>query len=212
MRKDMGEHAPISKSENYAQAGLCFNDLACVRGGRMLFRGLDLSVEPGEICHVTGPNGIGKSSLIRIAAGLLRPFAGTVSISGGVALSDERLALDLHQPLTKALSYWAGHDRSAPDAVATAMAEMDLLGLADIPVRMFSTGQRKRANIARVLAMNVPIWLLDEPANGLDSASANALGQAMAAHVANGGTILAASHTDLPVTKVKTLKLADYIA
>lgn len=217
---EMGTRAPLSKSDHFADASLTFTGLACVRGGRMLFRGLDFTAAPGEICHVTGVNGIGKSSLIRIAAGLLRPFAGAVDTIGAVALSDEHLALDLHQPLHQALSFWASIDRHQRGArpvggvVDDALAMMNITHLADIPVRIFSTGQRKRANLARILAMNAPIWLLDEPVNGLDTASAAALGTAMEAHGRNGGIVFAASHSALPlsaVQQVRKLALADFV-
>jgi len=168
--------------------------VACVRGGRLLFEGLDLALAPGEAALVTGPNGVGKSSLIRIAAGLLRAAAGAVERGGEAALADEGLALDSKQPLGRALGFWARLDGSAPQA---AMEAMGLAALADVPVRMLSTGQRKRAALARVIASGAPLWLLDEPANGLDADGEARLAAAMAAHRAVGGGILAASHQPL---------------
>jgi heme exporter protein A len=90
------------------------------------------------------------------------------------------------------------------------MERMALTSLADLPVRMLSTGQRKRAALARVIASQAKLWLLDEPGNGLDDASLTALGQAMDAHVAAGGAIIAASHFDLPHRFSQTLNLQDY--
>jgi len=168
--------------------------VACDRGGRRLFEGLDLVLEPGGAALVTGPNGAGKSSLIRLAAGLLRPARGSVERSARAALADEKLALDQKLPLGRALAFWSGLDGADP---AAAMAAMGLTELAQVPVRMLSTGQRRRAALARVLASGAPLWLLDEPANGLDSDGEARLEAAMAAHRAGGGAVLAASHQPL---------------
>ncbi|MCI4588818.1 heme ABC exporter ATP-binding protein CcmA [Sphingobium sp. BYY-5] len=191
-------------------AALRLTDVACLRGGRMLFRGIGLTLEPGGGALLTGPNGIGKSSLLRVCAGLLPAFSGTVERSGGVALADERLALDGEASLTRALDFWAKLDRAGPEAVPAAMAAMALEPLADVPVRMLSTGQRKRAMLARVIASGAGVWLLDEPGNGLDTASLDLLGQAVARHLATGGIVVAASHQPLPIAAPVTVALADY--
>jgi len=194
-----------------SDAALRLTDVACLRGGRMLLRGVSLTLGPGESALLTGPNGIGKSSLLRLCAGLLPAFAGTVDRRGGIALTDERLALDMDLPLATALAFWAQLDRAGPDAVSAALDALALTRLADVPVRMLSTGQRKRAMLARVIASNTPIWLLDEPGNGLDSASTDLLGAAVATHLATGGIVVAASHQPLPMTAPLTLALADYL-
>lgn len=194
-----------------SDAALRLTDVACLRGGRMLFRGVSLTLGPGESALLTGPNGVGKSSLLRLCAGLLPAFAGTVDRRGGIALADERLALDMDLPLATALAFWAQLDRAGPDAVSAALDAVALTRLADVPVRMLSTGQRKRAMLARVIASHAPIWLLDEPGNGLDSASTDLLGAAVATHLASGGIVVAASHQPLPMTAPLTLALADYL-
>jgi heme exporter protein A len=168
--------------------------VACDRGGRRLFEALDLALEPGGAALVTGPNGAGKSSLIRLAAGLLSPAAGEVVRDSPIALADEGLALDPKLSLAQALAFWARLDCGDPGG---AMAAMGLTPLAEMPVRMLSTGQRRRAALARVVASGAPLWLLDEPANGLDPDGEARLGAAMAAHRAGGGAILAASHQPL---------------
>jgi len=178
--------------------------VACLRGGRRLFEGLDLCLREGGALLVSGPNGAGKSSLLRIAAGLLAAAAGRVERPGAAALADESLALDPRQTLARALGFWARLDQG--DA-AQAMASMGLAALADVPVRMLSTGQRKRAALARVAASGAPLWLLDEPANGLDSEGLERLADAMAAHRAGGGAILAASHPPLPLPGAERLAL-----
>ncbi len=172
------------------EALLTLAGVTAVRGGRALFEKLDLVLLPGEATVVAGPNGIGKSSLLRVAAGLLRPTAGNVT-SARAALADETLALDARQTLGDALGFWARLDGADP---ALAIEAMGLARLAEVPVRMLSTGQRKRAALARVIASGAPLWLLDEPANGLDSDGQERLTAAMAAHRAGGGAILAATH------------------
>jgi heme exporter protein A len=167
--------------------------IAALRGGRLLFEGLDLALMPGEALLVRGPNGIGKSSLIRIAAGLLRPAAGSVE-RADAALADERPALDEKLPLGRALDFWARRDGVS---ALPGMEAMGIAHLADVPVRMLSTGQRKRAALARILACNAPLWLLDEPANGLDADGCDRLARGMAAHRIRGGAILAATHQPL---------------
>jgi heme exporter protein A len=193
------------------RAGLRLTDVACLRGGRMLFRGVSLTLEPGGGALLTGPNGVGKSSLLRVIAGLLPTFAGTVERQGGVAMTDERLALDLEMPLVKAWHFWAKLDRTGSDAVDAALDAMALSALADVPVRMLSTGQRKRAMLARVIASGAGLWLLDEPGNGLDTASTDLLGRAVAAHLTAGGIVVAASHQPLPIVAPVTIALADYL-
>ncbi len=169
---------------------LRMSEVTLARGGRTLVERFDLHLAPGEAAVVAGPNGSGKSSLLRLAAGLLRPMAGKVE-RGRTALADEQLALDPRRSLGSALDFWAKLDGVDP---APAIEAMGLTRLAEVPVRMLSTGQRKRAALARVIASGAPLWLLDEPANGLDTDGQERLAAAMAAHRATGGAILAATH------------------
>lgn len=182
-----------------AEASLRFEAVTCLRGDRLLFEGMDFALASGQAALVAGPNGTGKSSLIRLAAGLLQPAAGRIERCGRMALCDENLALDMGRPLGQALSFWARIDGAGDQAVDDALAALSLHHLAEVPVRMLSTGQRKRAMLARVIASGAAIWLLDEPANGLDTASLELLGGIMQIHLAGGGIILAASHQPLPL-------------
>jgi heme exporter protein A len=168
---------------------LRFQGVALRRGGRLLFDGLDLELGPGEALQIAGPNGSGKSSLIRLAAGLLRAEHGRVDRADS-ALADDHVALDRELPLAKALGFWAD-----------ASAALDALGIghiADVPVRLLSSGQLKRATLARVAASGAPLWLLDEPLNALDAEGTERLHRRVAQHLDEGGAVLAASHQGLP--------------
>jgi heme exporter protein A len=176
---------------------LAARGLACVRGGRVLFEGLDLTLDAGGAARVTGPNGAGKSSLLRVLAGLLRPAAGQVA-AGTRALLAEAPALDEELPLAEALRFWAQLDGDA-GRVEAALAEVALEELAGVPVRLLSTGQRRRAGLARVLASGASLWLLDEPANGLDTVSVGRLEHSIGRHRHAGGAIVVATHQALAV-------------
>ncbi|MGB3166794.1 MAG: heme ABC exporter ATP-binding protein CcmA [Alteraurantiacibacter sp.] len=186
------------------------DNLACRRGERVLFAGLWLALESGQACHVTGPNGTGKSSLIRILAGLLRPFAGSVTRAGSLGLVDERLALDEHMPLGRALAFWKRLDGCHDNT--RALEAMQLTDLLDVPVRYLSTGQRKRAALARLLDGGRQIWLLDEPFNGLDAEARQGLEALIALHCGGGGIALVASHQPIALPGVTALHLPDYAA
>ena len=187
-------------------ARLALQGIACVRGGRTLFAGVSLALASGEAAVVTGPNGVGKSSLIRIAAGLLAPAQGTVERGGGFALLTEGPALDPELPLIDALVFWARIDGHRDDAL-TALDRVGLAPMADAPVRWLSTGQRKRAGLARMLCSRAGVWLLDEPANGLDVRGTEVLETLIAAHRASGGVVLVATHVPIDVPDARQVRL-----
>lgn len=169
---------------------LRFDAVTLRRGGRLLFEDLDLALGAGEALRVGGPNGSGKSSLIRLAAGLLQPERGRVERSP-LTLADENIALDRELPLKRALKFWSG-------SVERTMDALGITHLADVPVRLLSSGQGKRAALARVVASGAPLWLLDEPLNGLDAEGAERLARIIEQHRAKGGAVVAASHQPLP--------------
>jgi heme exporter protein A len=186
-------------------AALRAERVTCVRGGRTLFTDLSFALQPGDAAVVSGPNGIGKSSLVRIAAGLLAQRAGAVTAVGRRALLTETAALDAELPLGKALTFWARIDGAA--SIDDALDAFGLSALAEVPVRLLSTGQRKRAGLARVAASAAAIWLLDEPANGLDAAATAMLEVAIERHRGGGGIVLLASHLPIRVDGAQPVDL-----
>lgn len=183
-------------------------NLACRRGDRLLFRGLSFALAGGEALQLVGANGIGKSSLIRILAGLAPAYAGTVERAGTAGLVDERPALDPHKPLGEALEFWQRIDGPADNE----LAQLGLSTLLDVPVRYLSTGQKKRAALARLRGQKAAVWLLDEPLNGLDTKGVALVEQLAAQHCSTGGICVIASHQPFNLPGLTRLDLASHIA
>lgn len=193
---------------------LSARNLCCRRGDRWLFHGLDLSLGKGEALYLTGPNGAGKTSLMRMLAGLLRPSpspldatAGAIDWQGNIAMLDERPALDMAQPLGKALNFW----REIDGARDVPLEALGLEPLLDVPVRYLSTGQKKRAALARLIGQGAENWLLDEPLNGVDVAGVALIEDLVARHCANGGTAIVTSHQSIRLPGDRHLNLADHM-
>ncbi|WP_318771557.1 heme ABC exporter ATP-binding protein CcmA [Thermaurantiacus sp.] len=172
-------------------------DLALVRGGRLLIEGLSLVLAPGEALIVTGPNGVGKTSLLRALAGLLAPAAGRIDNPFPTAFQGPELALKPDAPLGRELAFWARLDGQAPGRVADAARALGLEGLLDVPVGLLSAGQRQRGALVRVLASGAALWLLDEPTALLDAAACTGLEAAIRRHLDGGGLAVVATHRPL---------------
>lgn len=193
------------------EANIAIRELACRRGDRLLFRGLSIMLGAGEALQIAGSNGIGKSSLLRIVAGLAPAFAGTAQCKGAIGLVDERPALDPGLPLGQALDFWLKLDgASGGRAEQSAISRLGLADLLDVPVRYLSTGQKKRAALARLVGQQAPIWLLDEPLNGLDVHAVELTETIVGEHCTSGGIALIASHQPFRLPHMRTLALADY--
>lgn len=188
-------------------------DLACRRGERVIFAGLDVAVAPGEALLLTGANGAGKSSLLRLLAGLLAPAAGLLLWQGAAVLADRAAhAKRLHylgdaEALKPALTVTENLTAFAAGDAAPALAAMGLASLAGLPARVLSAGQRRRLALARLALTPRPLWLLDEPTLGLDAASVERFGALLATHRAAGGMVIAATHLPLPLQGTKSLAL-----
>ncbi|MBX6744127.1 MAG: heme ABC exporter ATP-binding protein CcmA [Acetobacteraceae bacterium] len=192
-------------------------ELACLRGERVVFAGLSFALEAGAALLLTGANGAGKSSLLRLLAGLIPPAEGMLLWQGQDALADRatharRLRYLSHQdalkPALTARENLAFFARLWGGNAEAALAALDLLPLADLPARVLSAGQKRRLALARLaLGADAPLWLLDEPTVGLDTASVARLGALLARHRAAGGMVIAATHLPLPLPDARELRL-----
>ena len=191
--------------------------LACVRNGREVFAGLGFSVGAGEALMVTGRNGAGKSSLLRMIAGLVRVAAGRLALAD--ADPDQTIPEQAHYlghqdalkpALTVAenLSFWA-HYLGGSEPVRVALAAVGLSALANLPAAYLSAGQRRRLSIARLLAARRPLWLLDEPTSALDREAQDTLAGLMRQHLSGGGIIVAATHGPIGLDGAKELRLGE---
>jgi heme exporter protein A len=195
---------------------LSADNLACTRGGRTVFSGLSFAVGGGEALVVTGRNGAGKSSLLRLIAGLVHRSAGRLELSGGDAeatLPEQAHYLGHQDALKPSLSvgenlrFWAeffGGDRAA---VFPALESVGLAALEGLPSAYLSAGQRRRLSIARLVAVKRPIWLLDEPTSALDAQSQGRLAELMRDHLAGGGMIVAAAHGPIGLDSPREMRL-----
>jgi heme exporter protein A len=195
---------------------LAAQDLAVFRGERLVFRDLSLSVPAGGALVLAGPNGSGKSTLLRLLAGLIRPAAGRLLWGGADVLSEvadhgRRVAYLGHQDaikpgltVTENLRFAAAVSRRSIPAALEAVA---LEALADLPARMLSAGQKRRLALSRLVLSTAPLWLLDEPTLGLDSASVERFRGFMARHRNAGGLVVAATHVPLPLPDATWLRL-----
>jgi heme exporter protein A len=191
-------------------------DLVCRRGGRDIFVGLNFSVASGEALMVSGRNGAGKSSLLRMVAGLVRIADGRLDLGGGhpdLTIGEQAHYLGHQDALKPSLSvaenleFWAGFLGPAIPNRAAALAAVGLDALADLPAGYLSAGQRRRLSLARLLAVKRPLWLLDEPASTLDAAGQRRLRDFMRSHLAGGGLIIAATHASLGIDGAQELLL-----
>ena len=201
---------------------LTASGLACVRSGREVFSGIDFSLAAGEALLVLGRNGAGKSSLLRMIAGLVRIAAGKLALKGGAdeLTVPEQAHYVGHQDAIKPaltvrenLGFWAqflgGEAAATSDAgLDAALDALALGGLATLPAGYLSAGQRRRLSLARLVAVRRPIWLLDEPTSALDTATQERLAGLMRQHLAAGGIILAATHGPIGLAGAQELRLA----
>ena len=194
-------------------------NLSCMRGERLVFSGLDFTVEPGSVLALTGNNGSGKTSLLRVMAGLTHPIAGELAWhDGSVADNPEqhhnRINFVGHLDAVKAalsvyenLQIWASLNGGTDKTISIAFKKMGLKGLENTPGRYLSAGQKRRVSLARLVASHAKLWLLDEPTIALDPASVDALRDLITEHRNNGGMTIVANNIDLRIKDTTELNL-----
>ncbi len=193
-------------------------DLACERGGRIVFDGLNFIARAGRMLVLRGPNGAGKTSLLRLVAGLNEPAAGHLSVSGDDMTLESTLAenthfiahhdaIKLHLTVRENLEFWSDFF-GASDNISSAMRAMNLEALSSFHAQRLSAGQKRRLGLARLALIRKPVWLLDEPTVGLDTHSQGLLASMMSAHLASRGIIMASTHIDLPIKTTDVLDFA----
>ena len=208
----------------YPSLKLTLENLACVRGDKLLFEGLSLEAASGDIFEVKGPNGVGKSSLLRIIAGLAPAHEGEMALSteDGTDLDVEEQAHFLsHQnalkeglSVTENLIFWHQFSNEQGLSPNQALEQVALPHLADLPVGVLSAGQKRRIAFARLLVERRAVWLLDEPTAALDASADELVGGLISNHAKLGGIVLAATHLPLQIdtaqVTVKTLQLTPF--
>lgn len=201
--------------------------LVCIRGERLVFSKLDFDLEPGGALVLVGRNGAGKSSLLRMMAGLLRPYSGEMFWNDAPIHDDmddhrERIHYVGHHDAIKPvlsvkenLRFWAGLRSDAQQAerhMENALNVFDITHLMDVPGRFLSAGQKRRANLARILTSPAPIWLLDEPTTALDVQTIAKLEKAIETHRQSGGMVVLSTHSEMNLTNPTTLNVSDFTA
>ena len=183
--------------------------LACERGGRLIFKNLTFAIRSGEGVELRGPNGAGKSSLLRLLAGLNRPVEGTLTLMGQVDNVERNAHYIGHHEAVKPaltvkenLAFWSDFQGGTAD-----LTPFKLQHLADDEARLLSEGQRRRLSLSRLVSIKRPLWLLDEPTVGLDQTALADLRAAIQTHLAEGGLVIAATHADLGLPKMRKIQL-----
>jgi heme exporter protein A len=192
----------------WATMRLTGRDVRCIRGGREVFRGLDFEASAREAVAVTGANGAGKTSLLRLIAGLLAPGGGVIDLAGGddeLTLAEQahylghRDALKPSLSVAENLTFWGDFLGGGASGTAPALAAVGLDHIAHLPAAFLSAGQRRRLSMARLVAVPRPVWLLDEPTSALDAAGQKLFADLMTGHLGHGGLIIAATHLPLGI-------------
>lgn len=199
-------------------------DLVCFRGERTVFTGLDFALNPGDALVLRGYNGSGKSSLLRLMAGLSQPLGGAVTWDHEAISEDPEAHNQRHHyighadpvkpvlTVTENLKFWTSLrlEGGVDDAIKAALSRLGISHLADVPGRFLSAGQKRRVNLARIMAAPAPLWLLDEPHTALDQAAMTSLDDAIALHRDGGGMVVMSSHAQAAPDAAQTIDLGQF--
>lgn len=185
--------------------------LGCARNGRAILSGINFDLAAGTCLVLRGPNGVGKTTLLKTIAGLLPPHQGSLQVDfDQVAYAGHLDAVKAQLTVAENLRFWAGVYGTGD--IRSVLKKLDLTALADRPAHALSAGQKRRLGLARLLVSNRRIWLLDEPTASLDSQSTSLVARVISDHCAAGGTAILSTHLDLPIRKVLTLDLGKFTA
>lgn len=199
-------------------------NLVCVRGEHMVFRGLDFDLSSGDALVLIGPNGAGKSSLLRMMAGLLKPYDGQMLWNGEDVRDDfDEHGAHLHYvghhdavksvlSVAENIKFWSELRGGDAAGIAEALATFDIKHLYDMPGQFLSAGQKRRVNLARIIAAPAPLWLLDEPTTALDRDTIKRLEAAIQKHRDGGGMVVLSTHADVNIVDAKILDVSNFAA
>jgi heme exporter protein A len=196
-------------------------NILCFRGERIVFANLSFSIQSGEALILNGANGSGKSTLLRLMAGLLKPYKGVVkwdneNISDDLECHNAHLNYVGHADVIKPvlsvrenIAFWASL-RPTSSNIEVALEAFGIGYLTGVPGRFLSAGQKRRVNLARIIASPTKLWLLDEPTTALDIEAISDLKREIATHRASGGMVIASTHAEIGLSDANVLNLGDF--
>ncbi|MCY4032495.1 MAG: heme ABC exporter ATP-binding protein CcmA [Hyphomicrobiales bacterium] len=191
----------------FSSSEIELREVACARGGREVFRSVHVRLRPGGALVVRGSNGCGKTSLLRLFAGMLKPVRGEIRLDATACYLGHENALSRQSSARANLEFWTKFLDASRESLEEGIECFHLRSLLSAPVSSLSLGQCRRLALARLCLTPANLWLLDEPASGLDAQALESLGALMASHRESGGMVVAASHVPLPLKDAATLQL-----